>query len=60
MLPYIGISEVFENFLSVYKCGISAGQKTLFSKKCPIGGLLSEKKYIIFSISLRGGGSDPL
>ena len=28
------------------------------SKKCPNNGLVSEKKYIIFSVTLEGGGSD--
>ena len=36
---------------------ISRGQKTLFFKKFPNNGLVSEKKYIIFSVTL-GGGSD--
>ena len=39
---------------------ISGGQKTLFFKKCPNNGLVSEKKYIEkFSIVGGGRGSDP-
>ena len=45
--PFFGDFNDFKNF---YKCfDFSGGQKTLFFKKCPIGGLVSEKKYIIFS-----------
>ena len=43
----------FENF---YKCLIfPGGKKHFFFKKCPNNGLVSEKKYIIFSVTLGGG-----
>ena len=48
----------FWKFLQVFD--ISRGQKTLFFKKCPNNGLVSEKKYIEkFSILGGWGGSDP-
>ena len=47
----------FWKFLQLFD--ISGGQKTLFFKKCPNNGLVSEKKYIeTFSI-LGGGGVRP-
>ena len=36
----------FRKFLQVFD--ISRGKKTLFFKKCPNNGLVSEKKYIVF------------
>ena len=38
---------------------ISGGQKTLFFKKCPNNGLVSEKKYIEKFSIVGGGGPDP-
>ena len=35
---------------------ISRGKKTLFFKKCPNNGLVSEKKYIGFFFTVGGGG----
>ena len=43
----------FWKFLQVFD--ISGGQKTLFFKKCPNNGLVSEKKYIE-KFSIVGGG----
>ena len=37
---------------------ISRGKKTLFFKKCPNNGLVSEKKYIGFFFTVGGGESD--
>ena len=34
---------------------ISRGQKTLFFKKCPNSGLVSEKKYIVLFVTIGGG-----
>ena len=38
---------------------ISGGQKTLFFKKCPNNGLVSEKKYIEKFSIVGGGGAAP-
>ena len=38
---------------------ISGGQKTLFFKKCPNNGLVSEKKYIEKFFIVGGGGGGP-
>ena len=47
----------FWKFLQVFD--ISRGKKTFFFKKCPNNGLVSEKKYIIFSVTLGRGGVRP-
>ena len=43
----------FRKFLQVFD--ISRGKKTLFFKKCPNNGLVSEKKYIVFFFMVGGG-----
>ena len=42
----------FWKFLQVFD--ISRGQKTLFFKKCPNSGLVSEKKYIVLFVTIGG------
>ena len=47
MLQFLG--EKFPAIFGFWVLDISRGQKTLFFKKCHNNGLVSEKKYIIFS-----------
>ena len=46
----------FRKFLQVFD--ISRGKKTLFFKKCPNNGLVSEKNTLFFFHGRGGGGSD--
>ena len=50
-VPYLVIFPRFLYFKNFYKCLTShKGKKTLFFKKCPNNGLVSEKNTLYFSL----------
>ena len=58
---YLANFQQFLDFENFYKClTFLGGKKHFFFKKWPNNGLVSEKKYIIFSDTLGGGGQTGL